>query len=58
MNKKIIIVSIVAIVIIFLMGITFDADKIPAGTTDVKKTNVVFHATLADPDLYIDGVLY
>ena len=48
MNKKIVIIPIVIIIIIF--GVIFSLD------TSKKNDNVIFHATLADPDLYINGV--
>lgn len=48
MNKKIIIIPIVVIIGIFV-GISFvDSPS--------KKDNVIFHATLADPELYVNGV--
>lgn len=48
MNKKSIIIPIVIIVGIFIINFSSDSSD--------QKSNVVFHATLADPDLYIDGV--
>jgi len=48
LNKKIIIIFIVAILIIVVVGF-------PSNQTN-EKNNILFHATLADPDLYIDGV--
>ena len=52
MNKKIIIIPMVAVIAIFLISfsITFDADQIPEGFTDMEKTNILFHVTLADPE--------
>ena len=51
MNKKIIvIIPIIAIIIIILAGFSSDS---PDG--ERKDTNIVFHATLADPKLYVDG---
>ena len=48
MNKKIIIIPIVVIIGIFV-GISFvDSPS--------RKTIVIFHATLADPELYVNGV--
>ena len=48
MNKKIIIIPIVVIIGIFV-GISFvDSPS--------EKDNVIFHATLADPELYVNGV--
>jgi len=46
-NKKIIIIPIVVIVIIGL--VSFSSDE-----TNEKK-NTIFHVTLADPDLYVNG---
>ena len=48
MNKKIIVIPIVAIIVIALVG--FSADK------PTEKKNIAFHATLANPELYVDGV--
>ena len=48
LNKKIIIIPIVAIIAIFLVNF------LPDGSTEKKMP--VFHATLADPLLYVDGV--
>ena len=48
MNKKIIIIFIVTIIGILLVN--FSSDKFE------KMNNTVFHVTLADPDLYINGV--
>ena len=48
MNKKIIIVPIVIIIGIFV-GISFV-------DTPSEKDNVVFHDTLADPALYVNGI--
>lgn len=47
MNKKIIIISIVLIIVVIGLSISQD---------DKKNNNVVFHVTLADPDLYKNGV--
>ncbi len=48
MNKKIIIFSIVVIITIFVVIFSFEPSE--------KNSNVVFHVTLADPDLYTNGV--
>jgi hypothetical protein len=48
LNKKIIIIFIVTIIGILLVN--FSSDKFE------KINNTVFHVTLADPDLYINGV--
>ena len=47
MNKKIIIIPIIATVVIVLA--IFSSDK-------TEKSVSVFHVTLADPNLYVDGV--
>ena len=49
MNKKIIIIPIVAIIAIIFLA------SFPSNETDVKR-DVVFHVTLADPNLYANGV--
>ena len=56
MNKKIVIIPIIAVIGIFLIGITIDADRIPVGFVDIEKSSIVFHVTLADPSLYSNGV--
>jgi len=56
MNKKIVIIPIIAVIGIFLIGITIDADRIPVGFVDIEKPSIVFHVTLADPSLYSNGV--
>ena len=48
MNKKIIIFSIVVIITIFVVIFSFEPSE--------KNSNVIFHVTLADPDLYTNGV--
>ena len=53
MNKKIIVIPIAAAVAIFLISISLD-DRI--SSNDIVETNVVFHVTLADHKLYVDGV--
>ncbi len=47
MNKKIVIIPIV---IITIFGVIFSLDP------SEENSNVAFHVTLADPDLYINGV--
>jgi len=47
-NKKIVIISILLIITIFVVIFSLDPPE--------KNDNVVFHATLADPDLYTNGV--
>ena len=48
MNKKIVIIPIIVIIAIFVVIFSLDPSE--------KNNNVVFHATLADPDLYANGV--
>ena len=48
MNKKIIIIPIVVIIAIFVVIFSLDPSE--------KNDNVIFHVTLADPDLYTNGV--
>ena len=48
MNKKIVIIPILLIITIFVVIFSLDPPE--------KNDNVVFHATLADPDLYTNGV--
>ena len=50
MNKKIAVIPIIIIVIVF--AINFSSDS------EVEKSNKVFHITLADPDLYTNGVYF
>jgi trehalose/maltose hydrolase-like predicted phosphorylase len=47
MNKKIIIISIVLIIVVIGLSVSQD---------DKKNSSVVFHVTLADPNLYKNGV--
>jgi len=47
-NKQIVIISIVVIIVIFVVIFSLDPSE--------KNDNVIFHATLADPDLYTNGV--
>lgn len=47
MNKKMIIISIILIVVVIGLSISQD---------DKKNSSVVFHVTLADPNLYKNGV--
>ena len=47
MNKKIIIIPVMLIIVI--IGLSFNQD-------DKKNSDVVFHVTLADPDLYKNGI--
>jgi hypothetical protein len=48
MNKKIIIISIIAILGIIVVGFSSNETS--------EKNDILFHVTLADPDLYINGV--
>ena len=47
MNKKIVIIPIVVIIVIIIVN--FSSDKTSG------KSDVIFHITLADPNLYVDG---
>jgi len=46
-NKKIVIIPIVMIIVIFVVIFSLD--------TSEKNNNIVFHVTLADPELYTNG---
>ena len=48
MNKIIIIIPIIFVVVIVLVNFSSDETR--------KENNVLFHITLADPNLYVDGV--
>lgn len=48
MNKKIALIPIVVIITIFVVIFSFEPSE--------KNDNVVFHVTLADPDLYSNGI--
>ena len=48
LNKKIIIISIVIILAIILVSFSSNETS--------EKNNILFHVTLADPNLYVDGV--
>jgi len=48
MNKKIVIIPIVVIIVIFVAIFSLEPSE--------KNSNVVFHVTLADPDLYTNEV--
>jgi len=48
MNKKIVIIPIVMIIIIIIVNFSSDETS--------RKSNVIFHITLADPNLYVNGV--
>ena len=48
LNKKIIIIPIVAILAIIVVSFSSNETN--------EKNNILFHVTLADPDLYINGV--
>jgi len=47
-NKKIVIIPIVVIIVIFVGIFSLEPSE--------KNSNIIFHATLADPDLYTNGV--
>ena len=49
MNKKIVIIPIILIIVV--IGLSFNQDG-------KKNGNVVFHVTLADPDLYKNGIYH
>jgi hypothetical protein len=49
-NKKITVIPIIIIIIVF--AINFSSDS------NVEKSNNVFHITLADPNLYTNGVYF
>jgi len=48
MNKKIVMISMVVIITIFVVIFLLN--------TSEKNINIIFHVTLADPNLYINGV--
>ena len=48
MNKKIVLIPIVIIITTFIVIFSFEPSE--------KNDNVVFHVTLADPDLYSNGI--
>jgi len=48
LNKKIIIIPIVIVVVIVLVSFSLDETS--------KENNTLFHVTLADPNLYVNGV--
>ena len=48
LNKKIIVIPVAVILAIILIGFASDETS--------EKKNTVFHVTLADPKLYVDGV--
>ena len=48
MNKKIALITIVVIITIFVVISSFEPSE--------KNDNVIFHVTLADPDLYSNGI--
>jgi hypothetical protein len=47
-NKKIVIIPMLMIIIIFIVIFSLDPSE--------KNDSVIFHVTLADPDLYTNGV--
>ena len=48
MNKKIVVIPIVVIIVIFAVIFSLEPSE--------KNDNVIFHVTLADPNLYTNGV--
>ncbi|BDQ31941.1 hypothetical protein NZNM25_18050 [Nitrosopumilus zosterae] len=48
MNKKIIVIPIVALIVVFVVNFSLEQPE--------REGNTVFHVTLADPNLYSNGV--
>ncbi|MDH3780860.1 MAG: hypothetical protein OES15_08420 [Nitrosopumilus sp.] len=48
MNKKILMIPIIVIITVFIINFSFDSSEI--------ENDILFHATLADPDLYTNGI--
>ncbi|MDH3736651.1 MAG: hypothetical protein OEQ94_06490 [Nitrosopumilus sp.] len=48
MNKKILMIPIIMIITVFVINFSFDSSEI--------ENDILFHVTLADPDLYTNGV--
>ena len=48
MNKKILLVPIIVIFVVIMMNFSSDENN--------KKNDTVFHITLADPNLYVNGI--
>jgi len=48
MNKKIIVIPIIVIFVVIMMNLSSDENG--------KEDDIVFHVTLADPNLYVNGI--
>jgi len=48
MNKKILLIPIIVIFMVIIMNFSSDENN--------KKNDIVFHVTLADPNLYVNGI--
>ena len=48
MNKKILLIPIIVIFVVIMMNFSSDESN--------KKNDIVFHVTLADPNLYVNGI--
>ena len=48
MNKKILLIPIIVIFVVIMMNFSSDENN--------KKNDIVFHITLADPNLYVNGI--
>ena len=48
MNKKILLIPIIVIFVVIMMNFSSDENN--------KKNDIVFHVTLADPNLYVNGI--
>ena len=48
MNKKILLIPIIVIFVVIMMNFSSDENN--------KKNDTVFHVTLADPNLYVNGI--
>ena len=48
MNKKILLIPIIVIFVVIIMNFSSDENN--------KKNDIVFHVTLADPNLYVNGI--
>ena len=54
MNKKFIVIPIVTVTIIFLIGTIYEMNS--TDNSNIEKSRIIFHITLADPNLYSNGV--
>ena len=48
MNKKILLIPIIVIFVVIMLNFSSDENN--------KKNDIVFHVTLADPNLYVNGI--